>query len=362
MAASALKLLRDTIRLKQFDGAYFIYGEDEFQKNDAVEQLIEAAVDPATKDFNLSLVNGGDMTAESIESLASTPPMMADRRVVVIRNVGALKKDARKRLDAVLKQPAYDTTLILVAGAGDKADKALEKSTTPLEFAPLSQDRLPRWIAYTVKHHHNMEITPEATDLLLTAAGTDLYVLGGELDKLASFSRDGIITEDDVASIVGIRRGETVGDLFDLVLQKDASRAVELLPHILLQPKNSAVTLIMGLSVQMLAVGWGRARVDDGFPPSRLEGEFFQLLKRTGAFPMRPWGQAAKAWARAVQDWSSKGCEGAIDALVLADGMIKDSRVSSEEQVLATTILAVCAADQVGRRRKTGDRRSRHAA
>jgi len=349
MAANALKLLRDAVKRRQFDGAYYIYGDDEFQKNDAVQQLIAAAVDPATKDFNLDIRRGGDLTPEGIEALTGTPPMMAERRVAVIRDVTALKKDARKHLDAYLARPSHDTTLLLVSAPQAKADKALEKLATPLEFDPLEDHRIPKWIAHCASTTFNTEIEPEAAELLQTAVGNDLYLLVAELDKLASFTNGTTITESAVSAVVGVTRGETVGDLLDRVLDRDAASALDMLPHILLQPKTSAVAIVMALSTQMLAVAWGRARVDDGLPTGRLESEFFSLLKSTGAFPMRPWGAAARAWARAVPDWSAAACDRAIDALLAADVALKETRVSSDDQILATTILAMCA--QASRRR-----------
>lgn len=362
MSAKALKTLRDAIKQRQFDGAYYIYGEDEFQKNDAVEQLVNAMVDPATRDFNLSYVNGGEMDAESIESLAGTPPMMADRRVVVIRDITSLKKEARKRLDSILKKPGVDVSLILTGASGAKADKALEKMTTPLDFSLLEAERLPRWIAHQAKTLHNTEITPGAAELLINAVGNDLYMLGAELDKLASFTNGDQITEDSVSEVVGINRGETVGDLLDCVLERNAEKALELLPHVLMQPKASVVTIIMGLSTQMLAIAWGVARLEEGASLGRMEGEFFNLLKKTGAFPSRPWGSAARAWARAVPDWNARACDFAIDALVTADDMVKESRVSSDSQILETTILAICAADKRTQYRHAGIRRTRQAA
>jgi DNA polymerase-3 subunit delta len=349
MAANSLKLLRDAVKRKQFDGVYYIYGEDEFQKNDAVDQLVTAAVDPATRDFNLEFRRGGDLDAESVEALVGTPPMMADRRVVVIRDVNALRKDGRTRLDRYLERPSLDTVLLLVAGAGAKADKTLPKLSTPLEFNLLEDHRVPKWIAHYASTVFDVEITPEAAELLHSAVGNDLYQLVGELDKLASYTNGAVITEAAVGDIVGIKQGETLGDLLDKVLMHDAAGALELVPHVLMQPKTTAVSVVMALSTQMLAVAWGRARMDDGVPAGRLEGEFFSLLKQTGAFPMRPWGAAAKAWARAVPDWSARACDEAIAVLLSADVALKDTRVSSEEQVLATAVLALCASEWRGR-------------
>lgn len=341
---AALKTLRDALKRRQFDAAYYVYGEDEFQKNDAVRQLVDAAVDPGTRDFNFDVRRGPELTPEAIDSLAGTPPMMAERRVAVIRDVNALRKDARAALERHLDRPAHDTTLILVAAGGAKADKVLEKKATPLEFNPLSDDRLPRWISHHASSEYGVEITETAAELLQEAVGNDLYQLSGELDKLASFTNGGTITDEAVSQVVGIRRGETVSDLLDRVLERDATAALELMPHVLMQPKTSAVSIVMALSTQTLAVAWGRARLDTGLPEGRLEGEYFSLLKATSAYPGRPWGSAARAWAQAARSWTCAECEAALDALLAADIALKESRVSAEDQILATTLLAVCAA------------------
>jgi DNA polymerase III subunit delta len=346
---AALKTLRDAVKKRQFDGAYYVYGDDEYQKNEAVKQLVAAAVDPATRDFNLDTRRAAELDAESLGSLLDTPPMMAERRVAIIREVGALKKDARNALDRYLKHPSHETLVLLVAAPGAKADKALQMSTTPMEFSPLDGGRVSKWIMHHAKSELGVEITESAADLLHEAVGNDLYQLASELDKLASYTNGATISEDAIGAAVGIRRGETVADFLDKVLQRDATGALGLIPHVLAQPKTSAVSIVMALSTQMLALAWGRCRLDSGLPAGRLEGEYFQLLKSTGAYPSRPWNGAARAWAMAAREWKTSECDRAVTALLAADVALKESRVSSENQILATTVLAICAAS--GRRR-----------
>ncbi|MEO7217381.1 MAG: DNA polymerase III subunit delta [Gemmatimonadaceae bacterium] len=346
---AALKTLRDAVKNRRFDGAYYVYGDDEYQKDDAVRQLAAAAVDPATRDFNLDVRRAAELDAESLGSLLGTPPMMADRRVAIIREVGVLKKTARSALDAYLKHPSYDMTVILVAAPGAKTDKGLQTSTTPMEFSPLDESRVSRWIAHHAKHALGVEITQSAADLLHDAAGNDLYRLTSELDKLASYTSGAVITDEAVSAAVGIRRGETISDFLDAVLRRDAGGALNLIEHILSQPKTTGVSVVMGLSTQTLALAWGRGRLDTGLPASRLEGEYFQLLKSTGAYPGRSWGAAARAWALAARDWSTAECDRAIAALLAADVALKETRVSTERQIVATAVLAICAGS--GRRR-----------
>lgn len=341
---AALKTLRDAVKNRRFDGAYYVYGDDEFQKNDAVKQLVAAAVDPTTRDFNLDTRRAAELGAEALGLLLGTPPMMAERRVAIIREVGVLKKDARAVLDGYLKHPSHDTTVILVSAPGAKTDKGLQTSTTPMEFNPLDGSRVSRWIVHHAKSELGVAITEGATELLHEAVGNDLYQLASELDKLASYTMGEVITEDSVSAAVGIRRGETIADFLDKVMQRDATGALSLIPHVLSQSKTSGVSVVMALSTQMLALAWGRSCLDSGLPPGRLEGEYFQLLKSTGAYPARPWGGAARAWAAAARDWKVAECDRAVIALLAADVALKESRVSSENQILATTVLAICSA------------------
>src|SRR5687768_13030367 len=118
-----MKALRPALQDKQFAPAYYLHGEDEYLKEDALRHLLDAAIDPATRDFNLDQRRGADLEAESLASLLAMPPMMAERRVVVVRDVTALKKDARVALDNYLSAPAPDLLLIMTAPADAKPDK-----------------------------------------------------------------------------------------------------------------------------------------------------------------------------------------------------------------------------------------------
>jgi DNA polymerase-3 subunit delta len=346
MSISSLKTLREALKRRSFDGAYYITGDDDYQKGDAVKQLIEAVLDPQSRDFNLDVRKASDLDEGTLGSLLSTPPMMAARRVIVVQEVGALRKDARKALDDYLEDPAPDLLLVLTAASGSKADTALSRSATLLQFDPLTGDRIPRWIAHHATSALGVRITEPAVELLQAAVGSDLHQLASELDKLASFTQGKEITEDAVVAIVGVRRGETQADLLDAVADRNVSRALELIPHILSQPKTTAVSVVMALSTQMIAIAWGRARLDDGMSRGQLAQEYFDLLKETSAFTGRSWGSATAVWARAAERWSGQAIDYALEAMLEADIALKESKVSSEEQILATVVLSLCAAEE----------------
>ena len=203
-----------------------------------------------------------------------------------------------------------------------------------MEFEPLTGDRVTKWIA----HHASVigvTIAPGAAELLQQTAGNDLPALAAELDKLASFAAGGEITEQAVAEVVGVRRGESLGDFLDRVAARDAAGALKILPHILTQPKVNGVTIVMALTTQMLALAWGgavRGRVN-----------YFDFLKLGSAYTGRSWGDAAAAWQRAAGSWSAAELDAALEALLAADSALKETRGSSDEQLLTTLVLSLCA-------------------
>src|SRR5258708_34468923 len=128
-STEAQKQLLNAIERRSFDPAYLFVGDDDFRKHEALTRLLDAAVDPATRDFNLEVRRGSEISAESLGSILGTPPMLANRRVVVIRDASSLKKDVKSVAEAYLDRPSPDVVLVLVQVSADRADPRFGKAT-----------------------------------------------------------------------------------------------------------------------------------------------------------------------------------------------------------------------------------------
>lgn len=344
-----------TLQSKAFAPVYYLVGDDDYLKDGAIDDLLNGALDPASRDFNCDIRRGTEMDAEAVNDILGTPPMLAERRAVVIRDAGALKKAARTQLDKYLARPATDTLLILTTPAGGKTDAALSAAAVTLDFEPLSPERVRKWITHHAGTVLQIDVATDAVQLLQQSVGNDLQLLAGELDKCASYMRGRdanatAIDADAVTAVVGVRRGETATDLLDAVARHDAATAVKLLSHVLGQPKMSAVFVVMMLTTQAFALSYGRARREAGVPTNRLPAEFFNYLKAVGGNTGRPWGEATSAWTKAVDGWSTHACERALVLLLEADIALKDTTVSNAEQTMMSLTLALCALKPRGRR------------
>ena len=77
------------------DPVYLLHGDEDVLKDEAIRALVDQAVG-SSRDFNLDVRFAPDLTPESFNALVNTPPMIADRRAVVIRGVEQLGKRKTK--------------------------------------------------------------------------------------------------------------------------------------------------------------------------------------------------------------------------------------------------------------------------
>src|SRR5258707_8876655 len=115
------------------DPVYLLHGDEDVLKDEAVRALFDAAVDPAARDFNFDSRFAADLDAEAFHALVNTPPMLADRRAVVLRRLDQLRKRKSKLRDELvryLSAPNPPTLLVLVVGAGGDPDPEVARPST----------------------------------------------------------------------------------------------------------------------------------------------------------------------------------------------------------------------------------------
>ncbi|NIP81054.1 MAG: hypothetical protein GWM90_18280, partial [Gemmatimonadetes bacterium] len=97
MPALSHERLTRQLREGERGGVFFLHGEEDHLKRLAAREVVAAHLDPGTRDFNMDEVRGGEVEAETLASLIQTPPMMAEWRVVVVRDTESLAGSATFR-------------------------------------------------------------------------------------------------------------------------------------------------------------------------------------------------------------------------------------------------------------------------
>ena len=82
---------------------YLLCGEEHFLIEGTLKQMLDHLLPPETRDFNLSFLEGADVTTQEILSQADTYPVMSEWRVVVVRDTGLFKTQQRSQPTTILR-------------------------------------------------------------------------------------------------------------------------------------------------------------------------------------------------------------------------------------------------------------------
>lgn len=332
----------------EFDRAYYLHGTDDVLKEEGLRYLIERAVDPATRDFNFDQRSAGQLDPESVEALCNTVPMMAERRVVVIRDVEQWKRKtkARNAFLAYLERPSPDTIVVLVQGSSEEAeDKELARRAVSVHFGPSTAAEAEKWLERRAAAA-GIRFAPGAVAHLLKCTGGDLGAIRLELEKLSALAGDEPITADRIGDLVGIRHGETIFDWRDAVMDGDAGRGVRLLERVLDQSGMSGVKLVTLLGTTFVGVGAVRGAMD---AKSRgpVDKVVWDVLKAGRPFGILPWKEEAVRWARWASKWSETRLREAVRATLDTDRSLKSTTLSDERALLADLVMRLTFGEKV---------------
>lgn len=328
----------------QLAPVYLLHGEEDVLKDEAVRTIVEAAVGSA-RDFNLDVRYAPELTPESFHALVNTLPMMAERRAVVVRGVEQLGKRKTKLRDEVVRYlaaPNPTTVLVLVVAAGEEPDGEFVRASTAVALEPLSAERLPRWLQHYAATL-GLTVAPDAADLLLGAVGNDLSTLARELEKLGSLALGSgagrPVTVEDVTSLVGVRRGETVYDLVHAALERRAARAAQLVEPVLEQAGMSGVKILSVLGTHLVGTAVARAERDRGVNEARLPDVVLRQLVAARPYGLRSYKEEGAHWSRWSALWTAPELSHALRAALAADNALKTATVSDDRGIVTQLVL-----------------------
>jgi DNA polymerase III subunit delta len=324
------------------DPVYYLHGDEDVLKDEAIRALSDAALDPAARDFNFDQRSASDLHAEALHTLLNTPPLLAERRVVVVRGVEAMRKKTKVRdeLMRYLARPSPTTVLVLVQAAAEQPEQDLASRATSVHLERLPPDRVARWAAHRARAL-GLTLEPAGAELLVAVAGDDLGILGRELEKLAGFAGAEPVTRDQVAAMMGVRHGETVYDLVDAALAGEPTRAARLVEPVLEQAAMTGVRIVTALGTALLGAALARAELDGGAARSGLAQLLYRHVLAIRPFGLRSWKDEAARWARWGERWTAAELSRALRLTLEADRALKGSTVTNDRGIVTQLVLAL---------------------
>jgi len=320
---------------------YYLHGSQDILKDEAVDAILDRALEPGLRDFNLDQRSAGQLDPEAIYALCTTLPMMATRRAVVLREVEGWKRRPKTRAAflSYLQRPVAETVVILVQSSTEEdVDRDLVRGAFSVDCEPLPPERARRWLVRRAKSL-GVLLEDAATDHLLAATGGDLGAVAAELEKLRALPSDQPLTADQVGALVGIRHGETVFDWRDAVLDGAAGRAGRMLGPLLDQSGVTAVRLVSLLGTSLIGVGLARSHYDRRVRAGQLERLVFERLRQLRIFGLPDWKAESARWTRWAAAWPNQRVRGGLGAARDADQALKNTTVSDELGILTDLVL-----------------------
>ena len=229
---------------------YFLYGRERYLLDRAVDLLRARVLDPRTRDFNYELFYGKEAGASRIAQAARTLPMMAKRRLILVRDADEMKADELGGLIGYVSDPAPESCVVFVAEKADQRLKffsAFKKHGVMVKLEPLYERQLPDFVRGEAKAR-GVSLAPDAVTLIVDEIGAELGQLADAVERLAIYAGERKqVSAEDVDQVVATTRQRSVFDLANAVGAGDRAQALRVLSS-MLGARESGVRIVAMLA------------------------------------------------------------------------------------------------------------------
>lgn len=322
------KSLKTAFEAGNFEPLYLVYGEERWFIDELQRILVEKGVQPHERDFNLDILYGADVDAKSALGICQSYPMMAERRVVVIRDFDRIRDNSIFKSYA--EQPNPQAVVFLVCSGKPRFNShpylAIRKHGKAIEFEALYSNQVPRWIE-TLAKERGMRMKPRAVQMLSDFVGSKLSNVATELDKLSTFAggREEV-TEDDVVQATGQTREFNVFELQRAVGETSYNDAIRISERLLQQSSNERGECLKIIAV--LTSFFVRLWQLSGLQMRRIPEK--EMAKAIGVSPY-----FLKEYLGSLQRFDRAALDRAISSLLAADYELKGGSARSERLIMS---------------------------
>ena len=292
-------------------------GQDESGTADLARHALHTLGDPADP-MSLSDLDAGALAAEPgrLADEAASIPMFGGRRLI---RVQPATDQIAPAVELLLKAPAAGNPVLLVTGelkATSPLRKLAEASPMALAFIswPLDARAAGQWLDQHARAR-GLTLDRDLNDRLLALTGSDIGILGNEIEKFALFldatPESPKRLERQQLSLLSADSAEEDVNAFVSALVTGDRRAVERQMQLL--DGGSAIPALRAMARRMLQMAEAREMVDKGRKPQ----EAIAALR-----PPIFWKER-EPMARALSRWPARRIQAALHACLEGERAIK---------------------------------------
>ncbi|MBX3209327.1 MAG: DNA polymerase III subunit delta [Labilithrix sp.] len=274
---------------------WLLSGEERLLRDQALAAITKAAIGGGLAELNLDKFTAGETPIDKVLAATRTVPMMAKRRVVLVRGLerwdassaesSADDDDGKAlppldRLAEYAKAPVDTTCLVLVAQKLDGRRKLVtlaKKAGFVVDCATIDSRRLPGWIKQRAEAKGHA-IDPDTCELIAEIGGPDLSYLDDVLERLSLYVGLGApITEDAVSICVTRVRLADTWNLVDAARTKDLGKVLALFADVY-DPRDRGLPLVG-------AIAWSLRQLLKLEAALREGASIDEAARRAGIYP-----------------------------------------------------------------------------
>lgn len=256
--ADGAQQLKQDLKQHTIGSLYLLGGEETYLKEHYLAALEKEIVDETFRDFNYEVFEGASLTAERLTEAVDSYPAMAERRMVVVKDLDVYKAPAalKEELPGILSDlPEYICLVFYYDTIELKPDKRtklhgiITKKGCIADFShPERHDLIP-WVKRRAKDA-GKEIDTDTCDYLLFLCGTSMTNLILEIEKACAHSATDAVKRSDIDAVCTKILDAVTFDLTDAITAQRFDRALGLVNDLIAQ-KNEPIVLLAAIARHM---------------------------------------------------------------------------------------------------------------
>lgn len=247
MAQSSPSLTFDSLRRavasRNVAPVTLLHGEEGF----FIDELVKAYEDllpEADREFNLYVLYGTEAGPADVITRCQGYPMMADRRVVIVKEAQGWSADEWGLLASYVAKPVPTTALVVASRGKTVNSKVLLSAIASVrgvnfESKKLKDAAVASCVVQLVKSK-GLNIEQAGTELFCDYVGSDVARLYSQIEKLSVALEPGaMITPEVIERHIGISKEFNTFELRDAIMARDINKAIRIVEFFRANPKNN---------------------------------------------------------------------------------------------------------------------------
>ena len=238
------KQIFNDIDRKEKTNLFLLVGPERFIMEEIARRITDSTVTDDLRSFNLTVTYGAEVDINTFMVTARSYPFMADRRVLVLKELQMLRGSWQKLIE-YCNEPVPSSILILLYDESDipgvrtrrhrdfgKLKSAMESNGKTIRCERLTDRDILRWIRQKA-NRMGLDMNMTTADAMLRSVGENLFELQNELEKLSLFFEKKHLTGDDIEKVIGTYKLNAISDLVENIRPGNDNQVLRILSRIM---------------------------------------------------------------------------------------------------------------------------------